>query len=103
MKIKKDDTVIVVSGKDKGKVGKVLRALPRMSRVIVAGVNVRKVHKRATRSGQKGQVIEQASPIHVSNVMISDPKNNKPSRVSIERKDGVRTRVAKKSGTKLTA
>ena len=68
MKIKKGDKIIVISGKDKGKAGEVTRAFPRLDKVIVSGVNVRKVHRRPKKSGEKGQIIEQATPIHVSNV-----------------------------------
>jgi large subunit ribosomal protein L24 len=103
MKIKKDDNVIVISGKDKGKTGKVLRALPSVSRIVVAGVNVRKIHKRPSRSNQKGQIIDQAGPIHVSNVMILDAKENKRSRVGYEKKDGKKIRISKKSGQTLSS
>ena len=99
MKIKKNDEVIVISGKDKGKTGKVVKSLPRDEKVIVAGVNLKKIHKRATKSNQKGQIIEQSSPIHVSNVMMVDPKNNKRTRIQIKKDSGKRERVAKKSGT----
>lgn len=68
MHIKKDDNVIVLTGKDKGKSGKVVKAFPKIERVIVAGVNLRKKHQRPTKGGQKGQVIEKPAPIHVSNV-----------------------------------
>ncbi len=68
MKIKKDDNVIVISGKDKGKTGKVSRAFPALDRIIIEGVNIKKRHQRATRQGQKGRIVETAHPIHVSNV-----------------------------------
>lgn len=102
MKIKKDDNVIVVSGKDKGKTGKVLRAFPRENKVIVSDVNIIKVHKRPTKAGSKGQIIDKTMPIHVSNVMIVDPKTSKPSRISIKRTDEGRTRVSTKSGVSLS-
>jgi large subunit ribosomal protein L24 len=102
MKIRKDDNVIILSGKDKGKTGKVLRAFPRESKVIVAGMNIRKVHKRPTKTGSKGQIIDQATPMHVSNVMIVDPKTNKRSRVGYTTADGKKTRVSKKSGSALS-
>ncbi len=101
MKIKKGDNVIVISGKDKGKTGKVSRSFPRENKVIISGVNIKKIHKRPTKSGQKGQVIDQASPIHVSNVMIADPKNNKPSRVGFLKKGDKKERVSKKSGSAI--
>lgn len=67
MKIKKDDKVKIITGKDKGKTGKVLRAFPKFDQIIVEGVNVKKRHQKATRSGQKGQIIDKTMPIHVSN------------------------------------
>ena len=69
MHVKKGQTVKILSGKDKGKTGKILRALPKESRVIVEGVNIKKVHRRAKKSGSKGEIIEKTFPIHVSNVM----------------------------------
>ena len=66
--IKKNDTVTVITGKDKGKTGKVVKALPREHKVVVVGVNIRKVHERARKSGQKGQIVERSLPIDVSNV-----------------------------------
>jgi large subunit ribosomal protein L24 len=70
MKIKKGDNVIVMTGKDKTKVGKVLRAFPKENMVLVEGVNIKKKHKKAQKAGQKGEIIEKAFPIHVSNVKI---------------------------------
>jgi large subunit ribosomal protein L24 len=102
MKIRKDDNVIVLTGKDKGKTGKVIRAFPSDNLIIVAGINIRKVHKRATKSGQKGQIIDQASPLNVSNVMLIDPKTSKGTRVGYEVKDGKKFRIAKKSGATLS-
>ena len=68
MHVKKNDTVIVLTGKDKGKTGKILKAFPREDKVLVEGMNIKKVHKRAKKSGGKGEIIEKAYPIHVSNV-----------------------------------
>jgi|SRR3989338_77371 len=101
MKIRKDDNVIVITGKDKGKTGKVLRAFPKENKILLAGVNVKKVHKKATKSDQKGQIVDKALPIHVSNVMIVDPKTGKPSRVGINNVDRKNVRVSKKSGVSL--
>ena len=95
MKIKKGDNVEVIAGKDKGKTGKVLRALPKTLQVIVAGVHVRKKHQRPQKKAQKGQMIEKTHPIHVSNVMIIDPKTNKPTRLKVKVKDGKKQRIAK--------
>ena len=72
MKIKKGDTVKVISGKDRGKSGKVLRAFPNEDLVVVEGVNVKKRHQRATKANQKGQIIDKTMPVHVSNVMLVD-------------------------------
>jgi large subunit ribosomal protein L24 len=104
LKIRRDDTVEVMSGKDKGKTGKVLRVEPKKNRVFVEGMNMQKRHQRprtlrdTQRADAVGGVIEREGPIHISNVMLVDPKDNKPTRVRIERKDGRRVRVAKKSG-----
>jgi large subunit ribosomal protein L24 len=106
-KIRRDDEVVVVSGKDRGKTGKVLRVDPSKQRVFVEGLNIVKRHQRpmqvpnAQRAEQVGGVIEKEGPIHISNVMLIDPKDKKPTRVGILREDGTRRRVAKRSGTKL--
>lgn len=68
MKIKKNDNVIMIAGKDKGKKGKILKAFPKLDMVLVEGVNVKKKHQKATKAGGKGQVIEMSHPVHVSNV-----------------------------------
>ena len=70
MKIKKDDNVIVLTGKDKGKTGKVIKAMPRENRVVVAGINMFKKNQKPTKQGQKGQVVERNGSIHVSNVAL---------------------------------
>jgi large subunit ribosomal protein L24 len=106
-KIRRDDEVVVVSGKDRGKTGKVLRVDPSKQRVFVEGLNIVKRHQRpmqvpnAQRAEQVGGVIEKEGPIHISNVMLIDPKDKKPTRVGIVRENGARRRVAKRSGTKL--
>jgi large subunit ribosomal protein L24 len=101
MKIKKNDKVIVTAGKDKGKTGTVTHAIPKENKVIVEGVNIRKKHQKPRRGGQQGQILEKSLPIHVSNVMLVDPKSGKPTRVGIERKNGKRARVTKKSKSEL--
>ena len=102
MKIKKGDTVIVISGKDKGKTGKVLRAFPKAEQVLVEGVNVKRKSQRPTKSNQKGQIIDKTLPVHVSNVMILDPNSNKPTRVGYDiGNKGKRIRIARKSGAIL--
>lgn len=103
-RIKREDEVIVISGKDRGKRGKVLRVDPTKERVYVEGLNIVKRHQRPTQtaSGQQaGGVIEREGPIHVSNVMLIDPKDGKPTRVGIEIDDGKRFRVGKRSGARL--
>ena len=105
LKVKTGDEVIVVSGKDKGKKGKILRVDPARQRVFVEGLNIIKRHQKprqvagAQRAEQVGGVIEKEGPIHVSNVMLLDPKGNKATRVGVRRDDGgKRVRYAKRSG-----
>jgi large subunit ribosomal protein L24 len=103
-RIRKDDQVIVIGGKDRGKTGRVLRVEPKNERVYVEGLNIVKRHQRPTQtaSGQTaGGVIEREGPIHVSNVMLVDPKDGKPTRVGIEIDDGRRLRVSKRTGARL--
>jgi large subunit ribosomal protein L24 len=103
-RIRSNDEVIVISGKDRGKTGKVLRVDPKKERVYVEGLNIIKRHQRPTQtaSGQQaGGVIEREGPIHVSNVALIDPKDGKPTRVGIEIADGKRLRIAKRSGSRL--
>jgi large subunit ribosomal protein L24 len=103
-RIRTDDEVIVISGKDRGKKGKVLRVDPAKDKVYVEGLNIVKRHQRPqqTAGGQTaGGVIEREGPIHLSNVMLVDPKDGKPTRVGIEVVDGKRLRVAKRSGQRL--
>ncbi len=98
MKIKKDDNVIIITGKDKGKTGPVLRVFPKLDKVLVENINIKKIHKRARKQGEKGKVIEQAAPVHISNVALLDPKSKKPTRLGAQIKDGKKLRIAKKSG-----
>ena len=103
-RIRTDDEVIVIGGKDRGKRGKVLRVEPAKDRVYVEGLNMMKRHQRPrqTASGQvAGGVIEREGPIHVSNVMLIDPSDGKRTRVRIDVVDGKRLRVAKRSGQRL--
>ncbi len=103
-KIKKGDRVMVISGKGKGTVGEVIRVLPTEDRVVVQGVNIRIKHQAQTQSRGKtipAGKIEFEAPISISNVQIVDPKDNKPTRVSIKRKDGKPVRVAKRSGSAI--
>jgi large subunit ribosomal protein L24 len=102
MKIKKGDTVVVISGKNRGTSGKVELVLTKKNMIVIDGVNVVKKHRKANAQSKKGQIVEKSMPIHISNVMLADPKGGKPTRVKIERsKDGARQRVAVKSGSKI--
>jgi large subunit ribosomal protein L24 len=107
MKIRKDDHVVVISGKDKGKKGRVLRTEPERRRVYVEGMNVQKRHTRprtlrdTQRAQEIGGIIEAEGPIDVSNVMLIDPETNAPTRVAIKHEGGRRVRVAKKSGKEI--
>jgi large subunit ribosomal protein L24 len=102
LKIRRDDQVVVISGKDRGKTGKVLRVEPKTERVFVEGLNIVKRHsKPRPGSTDPGGVVEKEGPIHISNVMLLDPQDNKPTRVGISREDGKRFRVARKTGKRL--
>lgn len=97
--VKKDDSVIVITGKDKGKKGRVIAAYPRENRVLVEGVNMVKKHAKPTQANPQGGILNQEAPIHVSNVMLIDPKSGKPTRVGYKvEANGNKVRIAKKSG-----
>jgi large subunit ribosomal protein L24 len=100
-RIRTDDTVTVVAGKDRGKTGKVLRVDRKKGRVFVEGLNMRKRHQRAQGMGgvqtQTGGVIESEGSIHISNVMLLDPDSQKATRIGVDRTEGAKTRVAKRS------
>jgi len=103
MKIKKGDTVVVITGKDKGKTGEVIRSMPKDNKLLVRGINVVKRHTRPTQTSAGG-IVEKEAPIDVSNVALLDPKDNKPTRVGFKiMEDGRKVRVAKKSGTVIDA
>jgi large subunit ribosomal protein L24 len=107
MRVRKDDQVMVTAGKDAGKTGRVVRTDPQKRRVFVEGLNMIKRHERPRSSGdlknaQAGGIVEKEGPIHVSNVMLLDPKGNKPTRVGVRRDDGgKRIRYAKSSGAAI--
>lgn len=108
MQIKTGDTVVIIAGKDrftkdkKGNIvpntGKVLKVFPDENKVVVEGVNKVKKHQKPTQANQNGGIIEMEAPIDASNVMLLDPKTNKPTRVGIKVVDGKKIRVSKKSG-----
>jgi large subunit ribosomal protein L24 len=104
LRIRRDDNVIVISGKDKGKTGKVLRVDRERGRVYVEGLNIIKRHQRPSPMNPNAQagVIEREGPIHASNVALLDPKDNKPTRLGTTvTADGKRARVARRSGTQI--
>lgn len=101
-KIKKGDTVVILSGKDKGKTGEVTRAFPKDGKVIVAGANVATRHKKPSQANPQGGLEKIEAPMHVSKVAIADPKTGKPTRVRFEDRDGKKVRVAVKSGETIS-
>src|SRR5690606_35525720 len=103
LKIKKGDRVVVITGRDKGKSGEVVRVLPKESRVVVQGVNLVKRHQRQTQT-QQGGIIEKEAAIHISNVAHIDPQQEKPTRVGFKvQEDGRKIRVAKRFGAPIDA
>ncbi|OES45943.1 50S ribosomal protein L24 [Domibacillus iocasae] len=98
MHVKKGDKVMVITGKDKGKTGVVLAAFPKKDRVLVEGINIVKKHAKPSQLNPQGGILSQEAAIHVSNVMLLDPKTNEPTRVGYKEVDGKKVRVAKKSG-----
>ncbi len=105
VKIRQGDEVVVIAGKDRSKTGKVLKVDREKGRVYIEGLNIVKRHQRPMQSTDPvkaaGGVVEKEGPIHISNVMLLDPKTKKPTRVGMSRENGVRNRVTKASGTKL--
>jgi len=107
MKIRKNDMVMIISGNDRGKTGKVLKVFPKKYRVIVEGINLRKRHTKPNQKNPQGGILEKEASVHASNVMILDPKSNEPtrigSRVILDEKTGKKkiARVAKLSGEML--
>jgi large subunit ribosomal protein L24 len=102
-RIRRDDEVIVIAGKDRGKTGRVLRVDPARQKVFVEGLNIVKRHQRPTpgRPDAVAGVIEREGPIHVSNVMLLDPEDRRPTRVGIEVREGRRFRIARRSGQSI--
>jgi large subunit ribosomal protein L24 len=107
LKIRRDDTVRIIAGKDRGRTGRVLRVDPRAEKVYVEGANIVKRHMRprtlrdTQRAQELGGIVEKEGPIHVSNVMLIDPDSGEPTRVGIKRDGDRRVRVAKKSGKEI--
>jgi large subunit ribosomal protein L24 len=101
-RIRKDDTVIVLAGKDKGRSGRVLQVMPHDERVVVEGVNMVKRHTKPDITHPQGGVIAKEAPLHISNVALRDPKTGKPTRVGFKTNDkGRKVRVAKGSGVEI--
>ena len=101
MKIKTGDKVIVIAGADKGKVGVIQKVYPKLNKVVVENVNVRKKHKKPTQANPEGSIVEVYAPIDASNVMIVDPKTKKATRIGHKIVKGKKVRVTKASGTVL--
>ena len=101
MKIKKDDKVIVLSGKDKGKQGKILSADPKAMKVVVEGVNVATKHQKPMKQGQEGGIIKVETPIYASKVQLVCPKCDKGTRVGYKLVDGKKIRVCKHCGAEI--
>ena len=97
MRIKKGDQVIVITGRDKGKTGEVIKSMPKENKVIVQGINLVKRHTKPTQESAGGIVTKEA-PIHVSNVALIDPKDGKATRVGFKVENGQKVRVSKRSG-----
>lgn len=101
-RVKKDDNVVVVAGKDKGTRGKVLRVMPSDDKILVEGVNVITKHIKPSQRNPQGGRVKREAPIHISNVMLADPKDGKPTRVKIKTlESGERVRVASRSGEQI--
>ena len=101
MNIRKDDKVVVISGKDKGKEGKVLVANPKAGKLVVSGVNVATKHQKPRKQGEEGGIIKLETPIYVSKVQLVCPKCGKATRVGYKVENGKKTRVCKKCGAEI--
>jgi large subunit ribosomal protein L24 len=97
-KIKKGDKVVVLSGKDKGRTGEVVKAMPKEGKVIVSGINVHARHRKPSQLNPQGGIERKEAPLRVSKVAIADPKTGAPTRVRFEEREGKKVRVAVKSG-----
>jgi large subunit ribosomal protein L24 len=97
-KIRKGDQVVILSGKDKGRTGEVVKSMPKEGKVIVSGVNVHARHIKPSQVNPQGGIQRKEAPLHVSNVAIADPKTGAPTRVRFEERNGKKVRVAAKSG-----
>ncbi|MDF1601426.1 50S ribosomal protein L24 [Mesorhizobium sp. YIM 152430] len=96
-KIRKGDKVVVLAGKDKGRTGEVVQVMPKEDKAVVRGINMIARHQKQSAS-QEGGIIRKEAPLHLSNIAIADPKDNKPTRVGFDFRDGKKVRIAKRSG-----
>ena len=101
MKVKKGDSVLIITGKDKGRTGKITRALPKEMKILVEGINLKKKHIKSRREGEKGQIVDVPAPLTVSNVKLICPKCGKAVRVAYEIKDGDKKRICKKCKSQI--
>ena len=101
-KIKKGDSVVVRTGKDKGRTGSVTQVMPKDGKVLVAGINISTRHRKPTQANPQGGIERVEAPMHISKVALADPKSGKATRVRFETKDGKKVRVAVKSGETIS-
>ncbi len=101
MKLKTGDNVIIISGKDRGKTGKIIRVFPEVNRILIEGVNVVKRHEKPRQAGKKGQIVDKTMPISAANAMLIDAKTGKRTRVGYKMDGGKKVRFAKKSGATI--
>jgi len=101
MKIKKGDTILIISGKDKGRKSKILQVLSKKQKIVVEGVNIRKKHIKPRKTGEKGQIIETPGSLHISNVKLICRKCGKPIRVGYKIAEGKKFRICKKCGQEI--
>ncbi len=101
MKLKTGDNVIIISGKDRGKTGKIIRVFPEVNRILIEGVNVVKRHEKPRQAGKKGQIVNKTMPISAANAMFIDSKTGKRTRIGYKMDGGKKIRFAKKSGASV--
>jgi large subunit ribosomal protein L24 len=101
MKLRKNDNVIVIAGKEKGKTGKIVRVVVSLNKVVVEGLNVVKKHQRPRKTNEKGSMVNVAMPIHASNVMLLDPKSGKATRVGKKKIGDKLVRISRKSNQEI--
>ncbi len=100
-KIRKGDEVVVLSGKDKGRMGQVTKVMPKEGKVVVGGINMIARHRKPSQANPQGGIDRVEAPMHIAKVALADPKSGEPTRVRFEEKDGKKIRIAVKSGEKI--